>query len=272
MWGHFVVDELEEVVWQEKPLESLVLPPTLVKNLSIQVRASLTLTKSAIKVGLKGSGLAILLYGPPGSGKTALGEAITEHYHTPLYYVTGGELGDNAGEMEKRLEKIAELVRRWKGIILIDEADLFVRTRTEDNDVTRNNMVCVFLKFLEYTDAIVFLTSNIRADSVDQALKSRLNFNIAFEKISVAKVWPLSLAKRGLQDTLTQEDINILIAKHPNIDGRVIDNVCKNVDRKRKVLASMKKEEEDAGVVSDAITVNDYLEALSFCVGASNIA
>ncbi|CAG8728037.1 2891_t:CDS:2, partial [Racocetra fulgida] len=69
----------------------------------------------------KGDGCTFLLYGPPGVGKTLTVEAIAEMLHRPLYFVTVGELGTNARDLEKNLMIIFKRALAWNAIILIDE-------------------------------------------------------------------------------------------------------------------------------------------------------
>jgi hypothetical protein len=51
--------------------------------------------------------------------------------------------------MEKKLQTVLEIATNWEAVILIDEADIFLEARN-DNDIVRNAMVGVFLRLLEY--------------------------------------------------------------------------------------------------------------------------
>ena len=86
-----------------------------------------------------------------GVGKTLTSEAIAEHLHHPLYSVTVGELGTNTKDLETKLQEILEVASEsnddeidssgvWNAVILIDEADIFLEKRS-DNDIVRNAMV-----------------------------------------------------------------------------------------------------------------------------------
>ena len=41
--------------------------------------------------------------------------------------------GDICGSSELQLSKIFDLVARWEGIVLLDEADVYMQQRTLDN-------------------------------------------------------------------------------------------------------------------------------------------
>ena len=57
-------------------------------------------------------------------------------------------------------------------ILLLDEADVFLERRSPEN-LTRNGLVSVFLRKLEYYEGIVFLTTN-RVSHFDEAILSEL--------------------------------------------------------------------------------------------------
>jgi AAA+ superfamily predicted ATPase len=174
----------------------------------------------------KGKGLIFLLYGPPGVGKTLSAEATCELLERPLYSVNVGDLGTHPESMESELDKIKDYVNRWNAIILIDEVDIFVEDR-EYSDITRNAMVCIFLKFLEYHENIIFLTTN-RLKSIDPAVKSRINLFLAYQDLteemrkqiwkSLLTIWNIKFDDNLLED-LSEYKIN----------GREIRNYLKLV-------------------------------------------
>lgn len=107
----------------------------------------------------KGGGVVFLLHGPPGTGKTLTAESVSEFLKRPLYSVSVGELGTDCKSLEKALSEVLEVATRWNAVILLDEADIFLERRTLQ-DVTRNALVGIFLRLLEYHTGVLFLTSN----------------------------------------------------------------------------------------------------------------
>ena len=87
--------------------------------------------------------------------------------------MTVGELGTSPQDLEAQLTRILAVANMWKAVILLDEADVFMETRTTQ-DVNRNAMVSIFLRLLERNQSIMFLTTN-RADNIDSAFKSRIS-------------------------------------------------------------------------------------------------
>lgn len=86
--------------------------------------------------------------------------------------VSAGELGTTTEKLETALKDILDVASVWNAVVLIDEADIFLEKRG-DNDIKRNGeengslgvdvylgMVGIFLRLLEYHQGILFLTTN----------------------------------------------------------------------------------------------------------------
>ena len=68
----------------------------------------------------------------------------------PLYYMSAGELGEEASEVEASLESILELNSKWGSILLLDECDIFLEQRTTA-DIRCNRLVSSKLSSSSYT-------------------------------------------------------------------------------------------------------------------------
>ena len=102
-----------------------------------------------------------------------------------------GTLGTTAEELERRLKEILELSARWNALVLLDEADSFLETRSATSSLERNAMVSVMLRLVEYHRGILFLTSN-RLDSLDPAFRTRITLALRYEPLDAAgraQVW-----------------------------------------------------------------------------------
>lgn len=102
--------------------------------------------------------------------------SIADLVQRPLYPITCGDLGSTALEIEKELSKHFDRASRWDCVMLLDEADVFLARRSRE-DHTRNAIVSVFLRMLEYYKGILFLTTN-RIGTFDEAFKSRIHISL----------------------------------------------------------------------------------------------
>ncbi|KAI1076435.1 hypothetical protein F5B20DRAFT_556049 [Whalleya microplaca] len=131
----------------------------------------------------KGRGLIILLYGPPGSGKTSTAETIAAYTGKPLYAITCGDIGVNVQDVERNLHEHTQRAEKWGCVLLLDEADVFLARRTW-TDMNRNALVSIFLRHMEYYSGILFLTTNI-VGIIDEAFKSRIHIALRYDAIDI---------------------------------------------------------------------------------------
>ena len=62
--------------------------------------------------------------------------------------VGAGDLGTEHHSVDRELTKVMNLVMKWRAVLLVDEADVFLEKRSL-KDLERNAMVAVFLRRLE---------------------------------------------------------------------------------------------------------------------------
>jgi SpoVK/Ycf46/Vps4 family AAA+-type ATPase len=166
----------------------------------------------------------------------------------PLYSVSVGELGINPAELEEKLREILDIASTWGAQILIDEADIFLERRNE-NDITRNAMVGVFLRLLEYHQGVLFLTTN-RVKNIDEAFYSRISVALHYQSLSVVdrkKIW-INLLKCAKVEGL---DVDKLAAH--NVNGRQI----KTTIRLAQALAKEKNEKVSMKHILATISIQE---------------
>lgn len=176
----------------------------------------------------KSGGMTVLCHGIPGTGKTLTAEVFAEKNKRPLYAVQCSQLGIDVKALEKNLTKVLANASRWNAVLLIDEADVYVRERGDD--IVQNAIVGVFLRVLEYYSGILFMTTN-RAESIDDAIVSRCIAKFGFAAPSRnedrVKLWRIQLANYGVKvsgPTLTQ-----LVATYGACTGRNVKQLCRLV-------------------------------------------
>lgn len=173
----------------------------------------------------KGQSMNILSGGPPGTGKTLTAEIFAEYKQRPLYSVQCSQLGVEPEAIEKNLSVILQRANRWNAILLLDEADVYIRARGED--MHHNAIVGVFLRVLEYAECVLFMTTN-RAEMVDDAIASRCIVKIGYdvpEPQAQAKIWRTLADLNSL--TISNETIATFVVRHPRVSGRDVKNLLK---------------------------------------------
>ncbi|KAH7031941.1 P-loop containing nucleoside triphosphate hydrolase protein [Macrophomina phaseolina] len=188
IWNDLVIDQEDK-----DTIEALVCQH--LQRTEAEKKSGLKTSFSRFITG-KGRGLVFLLHGPPGVGKTSTAECIAAHTKKPLYSLTSGNLGIDPDDVEERLEKHFTLAAKWGCILLLDEADVFLQKRRQ-NQLKINAIVSVFLRQLEYYSGILFLTTN-RVGDIDRAFMSRIHMSIEykpFNKTTTMEVYRLRLKR-----------------------------------------------------------------------------
>lgn len=199
-WGAFAVSKLKDPNWNTEAFDKVILPSnqlTLIKDLVYSHRARSETGCGNTDGGFddiitgKGKGLIGLLSGGPGVGKTLTAEAVAEVSRRPLYPISAGELGTSVDTVDKKLKVVLDITHRWSCVLLIDEADVFLRKRDDDLSLERNAVVSVFLRRLEYFRGVAILTTNRKID-IDVAFMSRIHYRFHYGDLDVEarlKVW-----------------------------------------------------------------------------------
>lgn len=97
----------------------------------------------------------------------------------------------------------------WKAIVLLDEADVFMRQRSLDH--MSNTHITMFLRMLEYYHGIMFLTTN-RVRDFDSAMQSRIHLAIRYSDLSVKTrrtLW-ICFLERGGRHKINGTDLDKL--------------------------------------------------------------
>lgn len=240
--GGYALDRVKDITWSEESFQKLVLGSKQKQLICSLVKQHSTKTSifDDIIAG-KGQGLVGLLSGNPGCGKTLTAEAVAEITHRPLYIVSAGELGTEPKHLDTKLSEIFELAQLWDAVLLLDEADVFLQARNT-LDVSRNALVSIFLRQVEYYRGILIFTTNLIAE-IDRAFEStcccvqrrkwiltnilpgRIHFCVRYPDLdfeSRKAIWKTFFSRAlASADDVSEEELNRL-AQH-QLNGRQVD-------------------------------------------------
>ncbi len=147
------------------------------------VQASEDLLAIAAGMGRCGSA-RVLLYGEPGTGKTAYAHALAKLLDKPLMEKRASDLlSPWVGETEQRINQAFESAVSNDAVLFIDEADSLLASRehaVRNWEVTQVNEL---LEQLSDFDGIVVLATN-RLDALDSAVLRRMDAKIRFDVLN----------------------------------------------------------------------------------------
>lgn len=137
----------------------------------------------------------ILMYGEPGTGKTAWARSLADSLGVELHVKKGSDiLGMYVGQTEKAIAKAFSKAKDKGALLLFDEVDSFLHNRDGVSQQWQVKQVNEFLTQLEEFDGLVACTTN-RMDFLDQASLRRFDFKLRFDYMRVDQI-------RGMIDAI----------------------------------------------------------------------
>ena len=155
-----------------------------------------------IAKGLKRSGEGRLcFYGSPGTGKSAYAKYLAEYLDIPLIAKRASDIIDcYVGNTEKNIAAMFEQATQEKGLLLLDEADSFLRDRKNSQHSWETTQVNELLVQMESFKGIFICSTNLMND-LDTAALRRFDFKLEFTYLKIEQAW--KLLKGFLGDAIT---------------------------------------------------------------------
>ncbi len=179
------------------------------------------------------TGVNCLLYGTPGTGKTATVLEIARTCRRDIFRINMSDLRSKwVGESEKLCQQLWDdynaCVKNSKRtpILLLNECDGILTSRKQNPessvDKMENTMAAIFLENLENHSGIVIATTNLAAN-LDPAFDRRFIYKVRFGKPCLQarqSIWKTMLPKISDSDAET-------IAKEYDFSGGQIENIAR---------------------------------------------
>lgn len=207
-------------------------------------------------------GGGVLLFGPPGTGKTMLGKAIAGALDAPFYYASGADLRSKwYGESEQRLSQLMNAAKSQPvAVVFLDEVESLLPRRTEGSHAADNRVVTQFLSdiggFKDSRNLLLVLGATNKPWDIDEAVFRTGRFD---EKVYIAppdfparrKILELNLGNVSIEESV---DLDAVARNMEGASGSDVSAVVSAA--KRSALARAVR--EDAVPV---VTAEDFSEA-----------
>ncbi len=121
-------------------------------------------------------GGGVLLYGPPGNGKTMFGKAIAHEIKAPFFFASGAQIRSKwHGESEQKLSRLIHAAQEKPvAVLFLDEIDGLLPRRTAESSAVDNRLVTQFLAdvggFKDSPNTLLILGATNKPWEIDEAV------------------------------------------------------------------------------------------------------
>lgn len=187
----------------------------------------------------KGTAIALLFWGIPGTGKTLMAQAIADNFQFTLKIYGPAEIqSSEPGGAERAMQAIFKDAKQKKNMVLLfDECDSLLMDRNEVGPIL-SAQVNTLLAEIEKYDGIVIFTTN-RMGKLDPALERRITTKVEFpfpDKKQREAIWKRLMPKKA---PLARDVDFRKLSEYPLAGGN-IKNAVLNAARKAAYLHSSK--------------------------------
>ena len=236
----------------------------------------------------------ILLFGPPGCGKTLLARAVASELNAKFYNIRGSDIMSRwIGESEKGVKRLFEQAQKNKpSVIFIDEFEGFMMRRGANLSIEDGGGAAAYTRILnefmsrldgfDQSEGIILLAATNRPDLVDSSIMrpgriDKLIYIPVPDAEGRKSIFKIHTRCKPLADDV---DFDMLAKLTENFSGADIENVCREAAMVplRKVIKKYTRagvestgridehdrfdDDFDEGIKDAKITMQDFEEAL----------
>ncbi|XP_073127339.1 ATPase family AAA domain-containing protein FIGL1 [Henckelia pumila] len=187
--------------------------------------------------GCRSPGRGLLLFGPPGTGKTMIGKAIAGEARATFFYISASSLTSKwIGEGEKLVRALFGVAScRQPAVIFVDEIDSLLSQRKSDGEhESSRRLKTQFLIEMEGFDSgseqILLIGATNRPQELDEAARRRLTKRLYIPlPTTEARAWIIkNLLEKDKLFNLLKEEIDTICKLTEGYSGSDMKNLVKD--------------------------------------------
>eukprot|EP01023_Acetabularia_acetabulum_P019529 TRINITY_DN1996_c0_g1_i1.p1 TRINITY_DN1996_c0_g1~~TRINITY_DN1996_c0_g1_i1.p1 ORF type:complete len:806 (-),score=204.16 TRINITY_DN1996_c0_g1_i1:238-2655(-) len=220
----------------------------------------------------------ILLYGPPGSGKTLIARAVANETGAFFFLINGPEIMSKlAGESESNLRKaFEEAEKNAPAIIFIDEIDSIAPKREKTQGEVERRIVSQLLTLMDGLKArshVIVMAATNRPNSVDAALRRFGRFDREIDigvpdETGRLEILRIHTKNMKLDDTVDLEAVSKETHGYVGADlAALCTEAALQCIREKMDVIDLEDEEIDAEVLDSMAVTQDHFKT---ALGMSN--
>eukprot|EP00179_Madagascaria_erythrocladioides_P005413 CAMPEP_0198317306 /NCGR_PEP_ID=MMETSP1450-20131203/6815_1 /TAXON_ID=753684 ORGANISM="Madagascaria erythrocladiodes, Strain CCMP3234" /NCGR_SAMPLE_ID=MMETSP1450 /ASSEMBLY_ACC=CAM_ASM_001115 /LENGTH=812 /DNA_ID=CAMNT_0044020495 /DNA_START=79 /DNA_END=2517 /DNA_ORIENTATION=+ len=220
----------------------------------------------------------VLMYGPPGSGKTLIARAVANETGAFFFLINGPEIMSKlAGESESNLRKaFEEAEKNAPAIIFIDEVDSIAPKREKTNGEVERRIVSQLLTLMDGLKSrshVVVIAATNRPNSIDPALRRFGRFDREIDIGVPDETGRLEILRIHTKNMKLDPDVDLgkVASETHGFVGADVAQLCSEAAlqciREKMDVIDLEDDEIDAAVL-DSLAVTQ--EHFTFALGTSN--
>lgn len=199
----------------------------------------------------------VLLYGPPGSGKTFAVNKLAEFLKWPVFDVDIGGIGSPyIHETSKKLKQVFETAAdQAPSIVLLEEIDALAGKRGDNAHESKVEEISQLLRLLEKagSNGILVVATTNRYDALDSAIVRRGRFDHVIEvgfpsQIEISLALQNLLKQRPAESSIQTDELAELLK------GRPMSDVAWIVNEAARFAVRLSRETIDQALLTEAIS------------------